>query len=134
MSGYLIGAYGFIRWEGIRPQFVKQHVVEFRRIGQNGLSAQLQGITGDPFDVTLTAVYASEAATRIAEVNYRNLIGLPQVLVHEGVNYYSAYRHQYLVHDVQVTEAKSHPRLIGPTYDFVGGWRLVSQWNLIPVT
>ena len=131
---YTIGSFGFVRWEGVRPQFVKEHILTFRKPGQPGISAQTQGKHGDPFQAQLTAVFTTEALARTAETGYVGLIGAPgQVLVYEGTNYQTEYLHLYLVTNVETVSAKSHPRLIGPTYDYIGGWSLVSSWELIPL-
>jgi hypothetical protein len=123
-----------VGWDGPRPAFVTEHPVEFRKPGQDGISAQLQGVNGDPFQVQLTAVFPNEAQCRTAEHGYRDLIGAaPQVLVYENVNYSVVYNHRYFVHGVQIVSAKRMPRLIGPTWDYLGGWQLISAWTLIPV-
>ncbi len=134
MSSYDLGSFGFVRWDGPRPQFVTEHVVEFRKIGQAGIGAQLQGVHGDPFNVSLHAVFADQPTARAAEVAYRSAIGTaPLTLVYEGTNYFTAYGHKYFVHDARAVFAKCLPRLIGPTWDYTGGWLVVSNWVLIPV-
>ena len=130
---YTIGTAGFVRWEGPRPQLVKQHTREFTKPGQDAISTQLMGTFGDPFQVRLSAVFASQILAQSAEAAYRLYIGTTQVLVHEGVNYSSSYSTAYFVKDVVVQESKRHVRLIGPTYDYPGGWKVVSDWVLIPI-
>ena len=130
---YQLGAFGFVRWEGPRPGFVRQKVVEFAKPGANGISAQLQGVKGEQFATALTAVFANETDTRLAESTYRNLIGTTVVLVYEGTNYSTTYSHDYLVHDVMVQSAKKRPLLVGPSYNYPSGWELISRWELIPI-
>ncbi len=128
---YQLGAFGFVRWEGPRPQYTKQHLQVFTKTGQAGVSALALGVHGEPFEVTLFGVFANESAARLAEVNYRTLIGAsPQTLIYEGTNYAIVYGTLYLVEDVMVESAKRHPRLIGTTYDYVGGWLVKSRWRL----
>lgn len=133
MSNYYIGDFGFVRWEGPRPQFVKQHVQEFTKGGQDGISAQLLGTRGDPFQVQLSAVMPSVAQVAVIEANYRLLIGTVTNVIYEGMNYTIGYRTQYLVHDAMNVSVKRHPLLFGPGYNYPGGWKVVSRWILIPV-
>lgn len=131
---YQIGAFGFVRWEGPRPQYTKQHLQTFTKTGQSGVSALGLGVHGDAFDITLSAVFPNETQARLSEVSYRGLIGLsPQTLIYEGVNYTTTYSTLYLVEDVMVESAKRHPRLIGITYDLIGGWLVKSRWRLRPI-
>lgn len=135
MSSYQIGAFGFVRWEGPPPQLVKQHLQRFTKPGQDGISAQAMGIYGDPFQVTLTGVFPNQSQGLIAEDAYRFLVGAPtQVVIFNGVNYFTTYSHRYLVDNVQTTEFKRHPLLSGINYAYYGGWRLQSQWTLVPIT
>ena len=130
---YTIDGYGFVRWEGVRPQYVRQKVQTFAKPGANNIAAQLQGIRGEAFSATLTAVFTTEANTRLAEVGYRNYIGIVKNLIYEGTNYGTTYNTNYLVQDVVVQSAKQRPRLIGPTYDYLNGWELISQWTFVPI-
>lgn len=135
MAAYEIGSYGFIRWEGPPPQLVKQHLARFTKTGQAGFSAQLLGIHGDPFDVTLTAVVANQAAGTTLEGGYRALIGAStQVVVFNDVNYSTAFSHTYLVENVETVSFKRHPLIVGTGYNFPGGWVLKSRWLLVPYT
>lgn len=130
---YSIGSvpYNFVRWEGPRPQFTKQHVQTFTKTGVAGVSQLALGVHGDPFEVTLTSVFDTEASARGGENLYRTLIGAgAQTLVYEGTNYTITYAHQYLVEDVVVEEAKRLPLITGPGYSYVGGWRVRSRWRL----
>ena len=129
---YTIGAFGFVRWEGPRPQFVKQHVQTFARPGQDGTSALKLGNYGDPFQVQLTAVYTDEASARSAESTYRNTIGTIQILIYEGTNYRTLYQHDYLVQNVSNTRVQRNAWLLGPTYQYPLGWQVFSDWVLIP--
>lgn len=130
---YSIGSvpYNFVRWEGPRPQFTKQHVQTFTKTGVAGVSQLALGVHGDPFDVTLTSVFANETLARAAEVAYRTLIGAgAQALVYEGTNYNTAYSTNYLVEDVVVEAVKRLPLIVGVGYAYAGGWRVTSRWRL----
>lgn len=129
-----IGSYGFVRWEGPPPQLVRQHIQRFTKTGQNGLSALALGAHGDPFSVTLDAVFPNQALGQVAENGYRFLIGSSaQIVVYNSINYFAAYQHLYLVESVETTDFRRHPRLIGRTYDYIHGWRLQSRWSLVPI-
>lgn len=135
MSTYSIGSAGFVKWEGQPPQLVKQHLARFTKTGQAGFSAQLLGVYGDPFDVTLTAVIDNQANGLVLENGYRSLIGVsPQIVVFNDVNYATEFSHTYLVENVETLSFKRHPLLIGPTYSYPGGWVIKSRWLLIPYT
>jgi hypothetical protein len=135
MPTYSINTVGFVKWEGPPPQLVKQHIARFTKTGQAGFSAQLLGIYGDPFDVTLTAVIPNQAAGTILEEFYRTLIGAStQTVVYNDVDYSFRFNHTYLVENVETVSFKRHPLLIGPTYSYPGGWVLKSRWLLIPYT
>lgn len=132
---YQIGSYEFVKWEGPPPQLVKQHLARFTKTGQPGFSAQMLGAYGDPFDVTVSAVVANQANGITLENGYRSLIGAStQTVIFNGVNYSTQFSHTYLVENVETVEFRTLPRLIGPTYNFAGGWRLISRWLLVPYT
>lgn len=129
-----IGSYGFVRWEGPPPQLVRQHIQRFTKTGQSGQSALILGAHGDPFQITVDAVFPNQGLGQVAENGYRFLVGAsPQVIVFNSINYFIAYQHLYLVEMVDTTEFKRHPRLIGRNYDYIHGWRLRSQWTLVPI-
>lgn len=129
-----IGSYGFVRWEGPPPQLVSQHIQRFTKTGQAGISALALGVHGDPFQVTLDAAFANQGLGQIAENGYRFLIGAsPQVVIFNSINYLAAYQHIYLVESVRTEEFKRHPRLIGRNYDYIHGWRLRTNWTLVPI-
>jgi hypothetical protein len=131
---YLIGTYGFTKWDGPPPQLVKQHIQRFTKLGQAGISALALGIHGDPFQVTLDAKFSSQANAMVAEAGYRTLIAAaPQVVTFNGVNYSTAHSHTYLVESVETVSFKRHPRLIGPGINYLHGWILKSRWQLIPI-
>ena len=132
MSTYAISQFGFIRWEGPPPSLVREHVTEFSKIGTNGISAQLLGIHGDPFEVQLTAWFANEVLCRASQYGYRGIIGTTSNLIYENTLYTTFYSHKYLVHAVDMVQAKRRPRLLGPSIDYIGGWELISRWTLIP--
>ena len=132
---YQIGPYGFIRWEGPPPPLVKQHVTTFNKIGQAGISAQLTGIHGDYFEVSLSAAFANQAAAIVADESYRDLIGAaPQELIFNGIDYLFAFQHTYLVTAIDTTRMKSHPLLIGPGYSYPGGYLVQTRWQMVPIT
>lgn len=133
MSGYTLGNYNFIRWEGPRPQLVKQHVRTFTKPGSNAITAQLLGVHGEEFAVRLTSVYATEPEVLIAENHYRLLVGQVLSLWYEGASYDLLHSTRYLVNSVMGMEAKRHPLLIGLGYHFPGGWRVVTDFRLTPV-
>ena len=131
---YSIGSFGFVRWEGPRPQYVVQHTIPFSKPGQDGTSLLHMGHYGNPFQVELTAVFANETLARASESSYRNIIGTIQVLIYEGVNYNVTYATDYMIQSVSNTRAKRNAWLCGPTYVYPGGWQVMSSWNLIPRT
>lgn len=131
---YAIGSYGFIRWEGGPPQLVRQHVRLFTKIGQPGISGQLTGAHGDPFDVELWAAFPNQALAILSENDYRFTVGAaPQTVLYNNINYFTTFVHKYLVLNVSTTSFKRHPLLIGFGYSYPGGWLLKSRWTLIPV-
>ena len=133
MSDYKLGTFEFIRWEGVRPQFVVQHALPFRKAGQDGISVLRQGTNGNEFRVTLTAVFADETAARADESTYRSLIGTINQLIYETTDYRASYNHDYFVLDVVNTKANRCAMLCGPDYTYPGGWQVVSDWVLIPI-
>lgn len=130
---YSIALFNFVRWEGPPPPLVKRHVVAFNKIGQAGVSAQLTGTHGDPFEVVLTAHYVNQLAAIVADETYRDTIGFPQELVYNNTNYLFAFGHSYLVTAVETLSMKAHPLLLGPTYSYAGGWKVLSRWSLLPI-
>lgn len=133
MSGYTLGNHNFVRWEGPRPQLVKQHVRKFVKPGTSGLSAQLVGIHGDEFNVQLSSVYSNATQVLVAESALRSMIGGVYTLWYEGVNYTTTFQTQYLMDSLTVQSAKRHPLLVGPGYSYIGGWKIVSQVTLTPI-
>ena len=130
-----IAAFGFVKWEGPPPRLVNQHLQVFTKTGQNGISALALGIHGDPFSVNLEARFATQEIGLIAENGYRFLVGAnPQIVVFNGVNYFTAFGHNFLVEAVEITSFKRHPLLAGPGFAYYGGWALKSRWQLRGVT
>lgn len=131
---YAIDSFTFVRWFGQPPQLVTNHVRIQTKLGQNGISAQATGIHGDPFDFEAETALADQSQVAALENAYRSLVGSsPVVVIHNGNNYFTTYGHKYLVLDVKITQTKRHPRLIGPGYDYIGGWLLRSRWQLLPI-
>ncbi len=131
---YAISSYGFIKWDGPPPQLVQQHLAKFTKAGQNGISAQLLGVHGDSFEVTLTAAVEIQDQGMVFENAYRTLVGSsPQPVMFNGVNYQAAYGHLYLVERVQIESFTRHPLLVAPGYVYYGGWLLKSRWTLTPI-
>ena len=135
MAAYGINIFDFVRWEGSPPPLVKEHVATFNKIGQAGISAQRTGIHGDPFEVTLSAVFANKNDALVEESTYRNLIGAnPSQIVYDNTNFWFQYAHLYLVTAVDTVSMKAHPRLVGPGYDLLGGWLVKTRWQMVPIT
>lgn len=140
MSVFAIDSWGFSNWLGQPPRLVNNHVRIFTKPGENGISAQLLGIHGDPFEVELHSAWPDQASLLLAENGYRFLIGASPVnVLYNNVHYYSAFGHRYLVLNVTTTQQSRHPRLISSLpapygYDYVGGWLMKSRWVLQPVT
>lgn len=130
---YLVDLYGFVKWDGPPPQLVKQHVAKFTKTGQSGISVQMLGVHGDSFSVQLTAVFPDQSKLAVAENGYRTLVGGTQVVTHNSINYLTAYGHRYLVESVETLRSTRHPHLVGRTYDYYGGWMLVSRWQFTPI-
>jgi len=131
---YLIGSYGFTKWDGPPPQLTQQHIQRFTKLGQAGISALALGVHGDPFQITLDAKFATQADGVIAENGYRTLIGdSPQLVTFNSVNYFTQFGHRYLVESVETVSFKRHPLLIGSSFVYPGGWILKSRWQLIPI-
>jgi len=134
MASYAIGLFDFVRWEGQPPPLVKQHVATFNKIGQAGIAAQNTGITGDIFEVTLSAVFADRATAMAAEETYRDLIGAdPVLLKYEDIDYLFTYWHRFLVMGCDTVSMKRHPLLFGPGYHFPGGWLVKTRWRMVPI-
>lgn len=135
---YSIDSWGFTNWIGQPPRLVNNHTRIFTKPGQNGVSAQLLGIHGDPFDVELHAVFENQYQLTLAENGYRYLVGAgPIIVVYNEVNYASYFSHRYLILDVTITEQKRMPRMINSLpggYDMIGGWRMKSRWQMLPIT
>lgn len=130
-----ISTYGFTRWDGPPPRLVNQHIQTFTKTGQNGISALALGIHGDPFSVNLDAKFASQELGLIAEDGYRFLIGaVPQVVIFNSVNYFTVFAHRFLVESVEITGFKRHPLLVGPGFNYPGGWVLKSRWQMRGIT
>ena len=120
---------------GGRPrQLVQQHVRVFTKVGQPGISGQLTGAHGDPFEVELWAAFPNQAAGIISENLYRFATGdTPVIVLFNNINYYTAFGHRYLVLRVTTVSFKRHPLLVGFGYAYPGGWILKSRWTMIPV-
>lgn len=132
---YAIAAFGFVRWNGPPPQLVSEHLRTFTKGGQNGISAQALGVYGSPFDVELEAWFPDQLTAGASEDAYRYLVGSgPQLVLYNGFNYWPVFGHKYLILDVKTVEIKTVPRLIGPSIDYYGGWRLRSRWQMQPIT
>lgn len=135
MAAYGIGIFDFVRWEGPPPPLVKQHVATFNKIGLPGISAQRTGIHGDPFEVMLTSVFATQANQITVEEAYRDLIGADPVQVKwNNLNFLMQYYHLYLVTGVETMRIKAHPLLVGPGYSYAGGYLVQTRWSMVPVT
>lgn len=131
---YQVDQWGFVRWLGSPPRLVSEHVALFTKPGQPGVSAQLMGEYGEPFDAELHAAFATQALAAVAEQNYRFLVGSsPVVVVHNAKNYWTIHGHLYLILRAEVTDVRCHPRLMGPGYDYIGGWLVRSRWTMQPV-
>lgn len=134
MITYSIGTFGFVKWEGVPPQLVKQHLAKFTKTGQAGISAQLLGAHGDSFEAQLSAVFENQDQGIICENGYRFLVGAgTQVVVFNNVNYFTTFTHSYLIESVETISFKRHPLLVGPTYQYYGGWQLKSRWLMTPI-
>lgn len=134
MPAYQIGTFGFVRWEGQPPQLVRNHLAKFIKTGQSGLAAQLLGIHGNSFDVTLTAAFETQDQGLVCENGYRFLIGAgTQNILYNGVNYFTTFAHSYLIESVDTVSFSRHPLLIGPGYVYYGGWLLKSRWVMTPI-
>jgi len=134
MAAYGIGIFDFVRWEGSPPPLVKQHVATFNKIGQAGISAQLTGIHGDPFEATLSAVFANQLNAITVEEAYRDLIGVVSQVKWNNVDYLFQYSHAYLVTNVDTISVKAHPSLIGLGYSYPGGYLVKTRWTMVPIT
>jgi len=135
MAAYGISIFDFVRWEGPPPPLVKQHVATFNKIGQPGISAQRTGIHGDPFEATLTSVFATQLNQITVEEAYRDTIGANPVQVKwNNINFMMQYLHLYLVVSVDTISVKAHPLLIGPGYSFPGGYLVQTRWTMVPIT
>lgn len=133
MSNYTLGEFQFIRWEGIRPQFVVQHMIAYRKPGMDGIAALTQGRNGDEFRVKLTAIAVDDDERDLLEAGYRAVIGQVLDLVYEGVNYGTTHQTEYLVMGVSNTMAKRQVLTVGPDYQHYAAWHIESEWRLIPV-
>lgn len=132
---YAIGPWPFVRWIGQPPPLVKQHVATFNKIGQAGISAQLTGIHGDPFETEVWSTFANQLLATVADESYRDLIGVDPVdVVFAGTSYAFAFNHTYLITKVDTIEMKAHPWLLGLDYSYQGGWLVKTRWTLIPIT
>lgn len=135
MATYSIGIFEFVRWQGVPPPLVKQHVVPFNKIGLPGVGAIKTGNHGDPFDVTLSAVFANKANAILVEESYRDLIGAsPATVVYDNLDYFLTYFHSFLVVNVETISIKAHPLLLGPGYSYPGGTMVRSHWQMIPIS
>lgn len=133
MSAYSIGIYGFVKWEGPTPELVKQHTHVFTRPGSDGATVQATGVHGNDFEVTLTAVFDTQANANTIAFAYRSLINaVPQSLVYNDGNFDAVFN-RYKVLDVTVESIRRAVRLIGPTYDYPGGFIVMSKWRLLPI-
>ena len=131
---YSIGSYGFTRWLGDPPGLVRNHLRITTKPGQNGIAAQALGAYGNPFEVELSAAFADQATGAIAENGYRSLVAnSPQIVVFNGLNYFTAYQHRYLVLDVNLIEFRRMPLLMGLGFIYYGGWQIRSRWLLQPI-
>lgn len=134
MAAYQIATFDFVRWDGSPPPLVKEHVATFNKIGQAGISAQRTGIHGDPFEATLSAVFATKNDMLVETESYRDLIGAtPSQVVYDDTNLFFLYSHLYLVTAVDTVSTKTHPRLVGPGYDLLGGWLVKTRWQMVPI-
>ena len=134
MASYEIGAFGFVRWDGMPPQLVTQHIATFNKIGQTGITLQATGLYGDPFEVTTMAVFETQTLANSAAYSYRALMtAVPQFVIHNDINYSTTYSHRYSVLDARPERIRRAANLIGADYEYTGGFLVMAKWKLIPI-
>src|SRR3990167_408838 len=109
MPIYRIHNWDFHVWEGPPPGLVRQHVSTHTRPGTAGASHAKLGLWGDPFQVKLTAYYA----TFVLAHDARKLILEPLLDValtkvwYASIDYYVRYQTIYKVVAIQDVTVRS---------------------------
>lgn len=127
-----IGAYRFLSLAGL-PSVPRTEVEVRAREGIDGNWISLLGVKSRPFQVFSEVDALSIADAHLAAINYSNLIGTaPQVVICQGVNYFTSHSLKFLVLDVEVMEPQ-------PMLGMVGGLfppslaLLQARWTLLAV-
>lgn len=107
---YRIEQFDPFHWEGVPPQFVKQHIGTQVRPGTLNAQHTKLGRWGDEFTVRLTRYYATfalaEKARRDVIEPLNDLDDLATVW-YAGVNYYTQHKHKYRVTRANVIDVRT---------------------------
>lgn len=115
------------------PTLQQKGSQHYRVPGVSGSGAVVDSaVSGTPFTANTTA-YVASADVETVRLSYAALIGTLVTLVYEGVNFSTAHNTQFLVLDVQISEARRIPRAVGIGFDHNPAGQIRASWTLVPV-
>lgn len=133
MSAHGVDVFNFEFWDGAAPALTQEQVTTHTRPGANGVGQTLAGVWERSFEAVLTADYNSYLSAMVGFNLMRFIVGTGPVQVkYNNINYLGTFGHLYFVDRVTMVSCKVHPRLIGPTYSFIGGARLRVRFRMTP--
>lgn len=133
MAAHYIDVFSFQFWRSPPPATVHYQTESFTRTGVNGVGKLRNGQRGKQFQATVEEDVISYAYAMGLIPLYHALPGTgPRRVIYNFIDYAAQFSHWYHIDEVEVLSCKTHPRLIGPTYDFYGGARITVRWTMTP--
>ena len=133
MADYGIDVFDFVSWQGPAPAIAQEHVIARNRAGADGVSLQLLGEWGEPFEVTCTSHHTSMLAAIDAYRLMVNVVGTGWLYVKYGsINYTNLYQTGYHATKCDQVSLNTAVLIAGPGYNYTNGGILVTRWMLQP--
>lgn len=134
MAQHYIDVFSFQFWRSAPPLTVHYQSESFTRVGVDGIGKLRTGRRGKQFEATVEEDVISYAYAMGLIPLYHAIPGSgPIRVIYNSIDYAARFNHLYLVDAVEVMECKTHPRLVGPNYDFLGGARITVRWTMTPL-
>lgn len=133
MTLHAIGPHTFALWLSDPPPIIHQRVATHVRPGQDGVTQQRLGKWGVPFDAVVAAHFPSTTLAQAAIAEYAELPGAGPVSVIWDNVPWTQYGQLFLVEAARVPSMQVMPRLIGPTYDYIGGVEVIVNFRLVSI-
>lgn len=134
MATSYVDIFSFQFWRGEPPKTVRYEGSSFTRTGVDGTGKVRTGKRGQQFQVVTDEDLITSLAARALVPLYAKLpFSGPVRVVWEGVDYATVFSHLYLIDDAEVLSIRTMPRLIGPSYDYLGGARISVRWTMTPL-